>query len=147
MRLYNKADIMGIDRLAASRMRIRYLAEEIDIYLSDPSDVSQVWFKEAYTEFLELVDTKYIIRYQVNNNRQVIDKDIALRFPIENIVQFDGRGKAVAFCHNDANPSLSWNRKSNRATCFVCGKSFNPIDVLMFRDGYSFREAVIKLGG
>lgn len=65
--------------------------------------------------------------------------------PIETVVRFDRTGKALAFCHADKTPSLSWNRKGNRAHCFPCGRSFNAIDVLIARDGFSFIDAVKEL--
>lgn len=66
-------------------------------------------------------------------------------FPIERLIEFDRSGKALAFCHPDKTPSLSWWKKGNRATCFPCDKRFDPIDVLMLRDGFTFAEAVKRL--
>jgi len=65
--------------------------------------------------------------------------------PIERLVEFDRSGKSFAWCHDDRQPSLSWHRASNRATCFPCGRSFNPIDILTSRDGFSFQAAVKHL--
>jgi DNA primase len=67
--------------------------------------------------------------------------------PVTNLIEFDRNGKALAFCHDDKTPSLSYNKKANRAHCFPCGKSFNAIDILMVRDNYSFINAVKELCG
>ena len=69
----------------------------------------------------------------------------AKAYPIEQLIEFDRTGKALAWCHTDRTPSLTWYRAGNRARCFPCGKSFNPIQVLMDRDGKTFVEAVKEL--
>lgn len=66
-------------------------------------------------------------------------------YPIEKIIEFDRAGKAIAFCHPDKTPSLSWFKKANKAHCFPCGKSFDTIGVLMERDKLTFHEAVKRL--
>lgn len=67
---------------------------------------------------------------------------LAREYPVTALIQFNSNGKSTAFCHDDKNPSLSLNKKSNKAHCFVCGRGFNPIDILMYRDGYTFSNAV-----
>lgn len=67
--------------------------------------------------------------------------ELARQYPIEALVEFK-REWALAFCHADRNPSLKLYKASNTCHCFACNKSFNPIDVLMERDGMSFKEAV-----
>ena len=71
--------------------------------------------------------------------------ETARAYPIEKLIEFDRAGKAVAWCHDDKAPSLFWYKKANRATCFPCGRSFNPVDVLIERDNFSFRDAVLNL--
>lgn len=68
----------------------------------------------------------------------------AKHFPIELLIEFT-KGKSLAFCHTDTNPSLSMHSKSNTCRCFVCDKSFDPIAVLMERDKLSFIDAVRQL--
>lgn len=68
----------------------------------------------------------------------------ARAFPIERLIDFRN-GEALAWCHDDTNPSLTWDRKHNRAHCFVCDESFNSIDTLMRRDGMNFTDAVKML--
>jgi hypothetical protein len=70
--------------------------------------------------------------------------ETARRHPITSLIEFK-RGKAVAFCHADRNPSMFHATRLNLAICPVCDKKFNPIDVLIERDGYSFKSAVKEL--
>jgi hypothetical protein len=65
-------------------------------------------------------------------------------YPIDKLIDFH-KGAAIAWCHDDRNPSLTWDRKRNRAKCWPCDKSFDPIQVLRDRDGLSFQEAVRRL--
>jgi len=69
----------------------------------------------------------------------------ARSYPVEQLIEFNRQQKAVAFCHADKVPSLTWHRAKNRATCFPCGKSFNSIDILVQRDGLTFIDAVKQL--
>jgi hypothetical protein len=69
---------------------------------------------------------------------------IAKAHPIDKIVCFHN-GAAIAWCHDDRNPSLTWDKKRNRAKCWPCDKSFDPIQVLRERDGLSFHQAVRQL--
>ena len=77
---------------------------------------------------------------------RITDEQIASAraFPIEQIIDFV-KGKALAPCHADKNPSLSWDRKRNRAHCFVCDKSFSALDYLMEVMGLKFIDAVKQL--
>jgi hypothetical protein len=65
-------------------------------------------------------------------------------YPIEKIIEFE-RGLSIAFCHTDKRPSLTLDRKRNRAHCFPCDKDFSALDVLIERDGLSFLDAVKQL--
>ena len=79
--------------------------------------------------------------------KDISEADIAKAkdYPITQLIEFDKFGKALAFCHEDTKPSLSYWAKANNCRCFACGESFDPIAVLMKRDGMSFIEAVKKL--
>jgi hypothetical protein len=68
----------------------------------------------------------------------------AKEYPIENLVEFH-KGVALAFCHPDKSPSLTWRKKSNRAVCYPCDKSFDSIQILVERDKISFPAAVRQL--
>ena len=79
--------------------------------------------------------------------KDISEADIvrARDYPITQLIEFNGAGMAKAFCHEDKQPSLSYWAKANNCRCFVCGKSFDSIAVLVERDGMSFIEAVKKL--
>lgn len=70
--------------------------------------------------------------------------EAAKMYPIDKLVELV-HGKALAFCHEDKNPSLTFNPAKNKCRCHVCGKSFSTIDILVMRDGYKFIEAVRSL--
>jgi hypothetical protein len=70
--------------------------------------------------------------------------DEAMRYPVDKLIEFT-RGKAVAFCHQDKNPSMYHGTRLNIAVCPVCDKKFNPIKILMERDGIDFKSAVKQL--
>lgn len=71
-------------------------------------------------------------------------KDRAKAYPITSLIEFH-KGKALAFCHVDKTPSLSYFAKKNIATCFVCNKRFDAIGVLVERDGMSYHDAIRAL--
>ena len=82
--------------------------------------------------------------------RGAITDDMVARakdYPITELIDFDRTGSAVAFCHPDQKPSLKLWKGKNKASCFPCDKKFDPIDILMVRDGLSFQDAVRRLGG
>jgi putative DNA primase/helicase len=70
--------------------------------------------------------------------------EAAKLYPIDRLIEF-ANGKALSFCHNDKNPSMTLSSKYNQCRCFVCGKSFSSIDILMIRDSKTFLEAVREL--
>lgn len=69
----------------------------------------------------------------------------ARTYPVENLIEFNRAGRALAFCHSDKSPSLSWWKQTNTVTCFVCSKNFDSIAILTERDGLNFAEAVKRL--
>lgn len=149
----------GLSLNECRQYRIEYLKSHIkelsgDVaWLADddgelsPSFCQQV-FDQLVIEAKELRHLTMILKgdYQQRPN-EITEAMIqsARDYPIEQLIDFDGRGQAIAFCHADSTPSLTWHRARNRATCFPCVKSYNSIDVLMKRDGVSFRDAVRQL--
>lgn len=65
-------------------------------------------------------------------------------YPIDQLIDFN-RGKAIAWCHDDKQPSLHHHKQANRAHCWPCNQSFDTISVLMQRDGMTFHAAVREL--
>jgi hypothetical protein len=132
----------GINKLAAGRMRIRYLLEQID-------EESCCWFTQEANEKM-MDEVLYIIKnmwrdFEPKKN-DITDEDIesARNYPIENLIAFRN-GKSAAWCHTDKQPSLTHWKKANKARCFPCDKTYDPISVLMERDGYNFIDAVKAL--
>lgn len=69
----------------------------------------------------------------------------AREFSVCDLIPEFPRGRAVAWCHDDHNPSLYYGSRKQVAICPVCNKTFDAIDILMGRDGLSFTEAVRQL--
>ena len=137
-----KADQMGVNRLAAVRMRSRFLLESVEVYeqMKD-KDIADIWILECLDEIISL-HGKVLATHKSPDSITDTDIQIAKEYPIEEVIEFH-HGKAIAFCHDDKTPSLV--KRKNRAICYPCNKSFNAIDVLIYRDGLSFIEAVKRL--
>lgn len=159
MNLSRMAEITGLSLEECRGYRIDYLekhlvdlADEIAAWEADPG-LFALYFRntaidQAIDEARELRHLSSISKQNFKPTTGDITPDMieqARQYPIEDLIQFDRQHKAVAFCHEDNHPSLSWHRAKNRATCFPCGKSFNPIDVLIQRDGITFPDAVKRL--
>jgi len=70
------------------------------------------------------------------------DKTKILAIPIEQVAAGLGitvcHHKALCPFHEDANPSLSFNTRSNRYKCFVCGATGNAIDLVMHTQRWNY---------
>jgi len=148
---FRKAKEMDKNKRAAAVIRTRYLDEWIERYLEDGSDVALYWMIEAIEEKAYLtLHSQYEYAPEASRdatgriNDEMIERAKAV--PVTELIDFS-KGKALAFCHEDKRPSLSLNKKNGNAWCFVCNRGFNAIDVHMERDGYSFKDAVLMLGG
>lgn len=139
--LRKNANENNITYESAIKMKLRFLLDAITYW-------ELVEFKEMVERtFDSIVKVKNMMhKSEIKHKQDISDDDIAYArsVPIENVIEFV-KGKALAFCHPDKNPSLSWDRKNNRARCFVCDKSFDTIGVLMERDGMTFVNAVKAL--
>lgn len=167
------AEEMGLDRTYALNCRKRYLsgrlweiADEEDVILNDMeecpiTDCNIVCRPDcrvglAVTSFRKLEkerraaqrELKVMEKLLVFKRRpdEITEEMIeqAREYPVDRLVDFC-RGKATAWCHNDRNPSMYHATRKNLAVCPVCDKKFNPIDILIYRDGYTFPEAVKAL--
>ena len=153
------ADEMEINRLAAARMRTRRILEQIDKAedLRDSAIVNNnLWLEDEVGTLINKYFDEIIYLYKHldkpvekkdSTYTSITDYDIeqANNFPIDHLILFVN-GKAYAWCHDDKTPSLVHWKKENRARCFVCDKTYRPIDVLMERDSLSFVQAVKRLG-
>ena len=78
---------------------------------------------------------------KINITETMIEK--AREFPIDQLVEMNRAGFTKCFAHNDKKPSAYC--KKNFIHCFVCQKSWDTIQVLIDRDGLTFRQAVLQL--
>lgn len=144
--VFKKARELGVDRVAAVKMRVRYLLQEIEICEQADYDygVMNVIIQDDFDEIFYLFSK--IKKTEVRNGN-ITDEDItrAKEYPIENLIELDSRGKAIAWCHDDKNPSMTLWKGKNRVRCWACSRTYNPIDILIERDGLSFIEAVKRL--
>ena len=67
----------------------------------------------------------------------------AKAYPIEKLIEINRAGFTRCFQHTDKTPSAY--AKKGFLYCFVCTKKWDCIAILMERDGYKFKEAVLKL--
>lgn len=142
-----KAAEFGLDPLEMLRCRYRYLYSRVSefktLYLFyRVIDPYFWWWIEAAQDLKEVVD--YANRYKRKPAGNGITDDMiqaAKQYPINQIVEFM-RGKARAFCHDDKVPSAFHGTRNNTLECPVCDKHFDPVSVLMMRDGMSFPAAV-----
>jgi hypothetical protein len=144
---FSQAALMDIDRKYASQCRQEELRAAVRRYRAFSDPMAYLWIKECLEEILWLKEKESMVR--VVSKDDITDSDIqaAKDFPIEELVEFNGFGKALAWCHEDSKPSLSLWKGHNRCKCFVCDKMFNPIDIKMTRDGCNFIQAVKELRG
>ena len=138
--------------------RRRFLLDEIELldleiafYQDYQGELDSEYFALYCLSDVCLQRAKYMseLRSIKNVNKpsnRITDADIerARDYPVNQLIEFT-RGKAIAFCHEDRNPSMFYGSRTNTAQCPVCGKSFDAIAVLMDRDGYSFVDAVKSL--
>lgn len=144
---------MDIDPIVALRMRYRYLKEYAEdmksVYLKEKTiDPYFWWWVDAAMQVQSLVD----FAKQYKHNKPKLLKNMITDFMIQNAAKYPipqlveiVHGRTTAFCHDDKNPSAYYGSRVNRLFCPVCAKSFNPINILMERDGMSFPSAVLFL--
>lgn len=141
---FQKAREFNINKLAAARMRARFVLESIDVYIEDGSSLCLYWAKEELYDLIDLLaNSGFTVSDILSTANNVTDDMIehAKAYPVDRLIEFT-RGKAKAFCHEDANPSLIYLDKKGIAWCPVCNVYYRSIDVLIKRDGYLFVDAV-----
>lgn len=138
--------------------RRRYLTEELELldlevafYDDYEGDVASEYF--SLCQYSELTLKRAKIKSELRTIKQVTFKKPGLTdemierardYPVSQLIDFK-HGKAIAFCHEDKNPSMFHGTRTNTAQCPVCAKSFDSIEILRERDGMSFKEAVTNL--
>lgn len=85
------------------------------------------------------------LRYERTNKSGITDAMIegAKEYPFENLLELQKRGNIRCPFHEDKHPSASI--KNNKLHCFSCGRTWNPIDFVMEKEGIGFKEAVERL--
>ena len=138
---FRQAKLMDKNPLAAARIRLRYLHEEVDWLLTFDEPVAHYWAAEALEEICYLIKRAY--RQIPNDKLDVDDGRIyqAMQYPVEQLIHFDN-GKAYAWCHEDHHASLTLWRKANKVKCWPCNKTFGPIDIVMQTQNMTFLDAV-----
>jgi hypothetical protein len=121
-------------------LRVRFALQAAETWEELEPEIAARWYEEIIN--MKQIESKL----NQKHTNGITDEQIAIakEYPIDRLIEFT-RGKATAWCHDDKTPSLHHHRQANRAHCFPCGKSYNPIDVLMQRDNMSFIDAVRAL--
>jgi hypothetical protein len=141
---------MDVSRAEAADMRIRRLRALVASYdaLTAQKELSPmslaaigIWKNDCREEIDYLKAKRQLTKAQQEG--RITDEmiSIAKSYPITSLIDFN-KGVALAWCHADKNPSLTYWAKANRAKCWACNKSFSSIDVMMELHGMSFVDAV-----
>jgi len=88
---------------------------------------------------------KIIKNFKKHNDGEQLNIQKAKEHPITNFLEFKS-GKAICLWHDDKNPSMSYNKKTNRVKCFSCNEGGDAIDVYQKLFNVSFADAVRALG-
>lgn len=154
-----KAEEMEVDPKYALTCRKRYLSGQIfirevniQVFEVETGDFEKDYFREllAIEDVKAIAEMKReikrldraLMKFEGGITDDMIER--ARQYPIDKLIAFQ-KGAALAWCHDDKRPSLTWDKKRNRAKCWPCDKSFDSIAVLMERDNMSFRDAVRAL--
>lgn len=140
------------DSIKLAKLRTR-IADELAFlsWACDASEVStfmsKVFVNRSVDNLLSMdKEMRWLKRKKsgVAAKNDVTDEMIerARAYPIERLIQFNKQGLANAPCHDDKKPSLYFGKKTGRAFCPVCQKSFDSIGWLMSAEGMGFKEAV-----
>ena len=135
--LRKQSSEFGISFRAAVQMKLRYAVEAAEIW----ADAFEPYYWQWVAAIIKLRGMKDVERKGGITDNMI---EQAREIDIRSVVDFE-RGKALAWCHEDKNPSLTYMSRTNKAWCAACGKYFDPIAVMMERDGTNFPDAVRKL--
>jgi CHC2 zinc finger len=140
-----------VPREERKNMRLSHLEHEYKTALSDfeKACIDLAEQKTDDTEKAEQAEkkikqvtfsTKIVLGYDEGITKDQIEK--AREYPIGNLIESKRNMTKCPF-HTDKTASMYL--KNNFFHCFGCGANGDTIDLLMRRDGLSFKEAVIKL--
>lgn len=140
---------MGVPVHHAIEARIRYLCQEIEDYceIAVGDGLAYCFASMALDEIIALKESFKKREERPRKEDGITDEmvEAARSFPVNQLIDFNRSGFALAWCHPDRTPSLRHFKQANRAYCFPCQKSFDSIAILMDRDGRTFQEAVREL--
>lgn len=157
------ANLFGIDSAWAIDARLAFLYQRLSDIQIYHHEVNRKRSAEGgiveirlYSGILDQLDKqsrgiRYSIDHLKNEQQSMagVSEDLiqkARDYPIEGLVDVGRNGKIRCPFHDDKTPSASI--KNNKLRCFgACGRSWNPIDFIMERDGLTFLEAVKFLAG
>lgn len=137
------AENLGINKVRAANMRIRYLKPLEKTFRC--YKYGKVWANDMKDEI------EFLKRFSLmkpDPKREITDQDVeaARNYPINKLIDFNN-GTAKAWCHDDHNPSLAHLTRINKARCYPCDKTFDSIQVMIDCHGMSFVDAVKFLSG
>lgn len=140
-----KAEEFGIGYRSALLMRQRYLKQQLDqgiVWMLEEEDMPDVMPGECLKKLMAV--NKAIPPKESAN--AVTDEMIARarEVRVDTLIEFV-RGKALAWCHDDNHPSLTFMTKIGNAWCPACHKYFDAITVQQHLTGQSFHDAVRTL--
>jgi hypothetical protein len=81
------------------------------------------------------------------SKKNILDIQKAKEYPINELLEFNNRGFVDCLWHGpERTPSLSWDKKRNKAHCFAGCGDFDSIDILLkINPNEDFISAVKKL--
>lgn len=159
------AEFMGVPVDQAVQGRVNTVCHQIRLHESRLHELAQEYMDHedealALSALREMYAVHRAIKALISERSRLADRDKPQPvgritdemidyaknvYPIDQVVSFDKGGMAIAFCHNDKKASLARVRGANKARCWPCDKIYNPVDILMLRDGMSFVDAVKEL--
>lgn len=107
-------------------------------------EISYEWYKllqEPWREKLKKIEA--LLKFNKKFNTENLEN--AKKYPIQNLLDFNGAGFAKCLWHEEKTGSLKLNKKTNTVYCFAgCGKK-DSIDVCMIINNIPLGEAIKKL--
>ncbi len=160
LQIFPEASSYLVERFADLKKEERSLRQEIksnllEIYKKVKDEFS-IWFCEKVLEVWkgeklnqlskEVRKIKWTLNPEKDGDKTNKITDGMIRrakdYPFDKLIKFNRAKKTLCEFHNDKNPSMSLNRKTNRVKCFACGVNFDPIAYVMETQKVSFIEAV-----
>lgn len=163
IQLREKAEEMEIPFNEAAFCRFRYVrqqmfvaSDEIDQledydFESEAGIINYVRFADALDRLLDLAAEQRALMMNVcqkprNGSAKITHEQVerARQYPVTQLIEFY-RGRALAWCHPDKNPSMYYAPRINKAVCPVCNRYFDSIAIVMGLHNFDFIQAVKHL--